>query len=106
MATTHRTTRETTAPAAETTIHARLYVLTGPAAGRIVPIMRDEFVVGRVGVQVAAIVRRGGALMLVPREGANPPSVNGESVTAEGRAIVPGDGLEIAGIRLELLAAE
>jgi pSer/pThr/pTyr-binding forkhead associated (FHA) protein len=94
------------APPAEQATHARLRVLTGPAAGRVVPIARDEFVVGRVGVQVAAIVKRGGALLLVPREGSAPPNVNGEPVTAEGRSISPGDGFEVAGIRLELLAPE
>lgn len=86
--------------------HARLYVLTGPSAGHVVPIARDEFVLGRVGVQVAAIVRREGSLVLVPREGAKPPSVNGEPVTGDGHRIVPGDGLEVAGVRLELLAPE
>ncbi len=86
--------------------HARLRVLTGPTAGRIVPVARDEFVVGRVGVQVAAIVRRGGALLLIPREGAAPPAVNGEPVPPEGRTVGPGDGLEVAGVRLEVLPPE
>jgi len=96
------------APAAppEAQPHARLYVLTGPSAGQVVPIARDEFVLGRIGIQVAAIVRHGGELRLVPREGANPPNVNGEPVTGEGRTIVAGDGLEVAGVRLELLAPE
>lgn len=94
------------APESEPKTHARLRVLTGPTAGRIVSIARDEFVVGRVGVQVAAIVRRGGALLLVPREGNGPPTVNGEPVPREGRPIGPGDGLEVAGVRLELLPPE
>lgn len=94
------------APAAPPPVHARLRVLTGPTEGRVVPIASDEFVVGRVGIQVAAIVRRGGELLLVPREGAAPPRVNGEPVATEGRPIVPGDGFEIAGVRLELLSAE
>ena len=86
--------------------HARLLVLSGPGVGRIVPITRDEFVVGRIGMQVAAIEKRGDALVLVPREGAQPPTVNGQPVPADGRPIVPGDGLEVAGTRLELLGAE
>jgi pSer/pThr/pTyr-binding forkhead associated (FHA) protein len=82
----------------------RLRVLTGPSAGRLVDIARDEFVLGRVGVQVAAIEWRDGALHLRPREGAAPPSVNGEPVPPEGRRIGPGDGLEVAGTRLEVVA--
>jgi hypothetical protein len=85
--------------------HGRVRVLTGPSAGREVEIARDEFVLGRVGAQVAAIEWRDGALRLVPREGAAPPTVNGEPVPPEGRAIAPGDGLEVAGTRLELIAA-
>jgi hypothetical protein len=66
----------------------------------------DEFVLGRVGIQVAAIVFRDGDLTLVSREGPQPPMVNGEPVPAEGRSIRGGDGLEVAGTRLELLAPE
>jgi len=88
----------------EAQAHARLYVLTGPSAGQVVPIARDEFVLGRIGVQVVAIVRRGDELRIVPREGSSPPNVNGEPVPGDGRTIVAGDGFEVAGIRLELLA--
>ena len=94
------------APAQPAPVHARLRVLTGPSAGRVVPVARDEFVLGRVGVQVAAIEVRDGALVLVVREGAEPPTVNGEPVPPEGRRIAPGDGLEVAGARLEVLAPE
>ncbi|CAG0982441.1 hypothetical protein BURK1_01818 [Burkholderiales bacterium] len=94
------------APAPVARVHARLRVLTGRSAGQIVPIARDDFVLGRIGTQVAAIERRGRALVIVPREGAAPPTVNGEPVPPEGLAIIPGDGLEVAGTRLELLAAD
>jgi len=87
-------------------VRARLRVLTGPSAGRVVPVARDEFVLGRVGVQVAAILNRDGSLVLVPREGAQPPMLNGEPVPADGHSVQPGDGLEIAGTRLEVLAPE
>ena len=87
-------------------LRARLRVLTGPSTGRVVPVAGDEFVLGRVGVQVAAIVFRDGDLTLVPREGPQPPMVNGEPVPSEGRSVRTGDGLEVAGTRLELLAPE
>ena len=57
-------------------------------------------------VALAAIVFRDGDLTLVPREGAQPPMVNGEPVPAEGRSVRTGDGLEVAGTRLEVLAPE
>ena len=94
------------APSPPTPVRARLRVLTGPSAGRGVPVAGDDFVLGRVGVQVAAIVFRDGDLTLVPREGAQPPMVNGEPVPAEGRSVRTGDGLEVAGTRLEVLAPE
>ncbi|MBK7334334.1 MAG: FHA domain-containing protein [Betaproteobacteria bacterium] len=87
-------------------VRARLRVLTGPSAGRVVPVAGDEFVLGRVGVQVAAIVFRNGELVLVPREGPQPPTLNGEPVPADGCSVRTGDGLEVAGTRLELLAPE
>ena len=87
-------------------VRARLRVLTGPSAGRVGQVAGDEFVLGRVGVQVAAIVFRDGDLVLVPREGPQPPTLNGEPVPAEGRSVRAGDGLEVAGTRLELLPPE
>ena len=87
-------------------VRARLRVLTGPSAGRVVPVTGDEFVLGRVGMQVAAIVFRDGDLVLVPREGPQPPTLNGEPVPADGCPVRTGDGLEVAGTRLELLGPE
>ncbi len=87
-------------------VRARLRVLTGASAGRVVPVTGDEFVLGRVGVQVAAIVFRDGGLALVPREGLQPPTLNGEPVPTDGCSVRTGDGLEVAGTRLELLAVE
>jgi hypothetical protein len=87
-------------------VRARLRVLTGPSAGRVVPVTGDEFVLGRVGIQVAAIVFRDGDLVLVSREGPQPPMLNGEPVPADGCPVRTGDGLEVAGTRLELLAPE
>jgi hypothetical protein len=85
-------------------VHGRVRVLTGPSAGRVVDIERDAFVIGRVGVQVAAIERHDGVLRLVPREGDGAPTVNGAPVPREGLTITPGDTLEIAGTALELVS--
>ena len=78
-------------------------VLTGPSAGRELPLDKDEMAVGRVGVQVAAVRRANGEYRLVPLEGATPPSVNGAAVPADGLPLKSGDSFEIAGVRLEMI---
>jgi pSer/pThr/pTyr-binding forkhead associated (FHA) protein len=87
-------------------VHGRLRIASGPSSGRVVDIAREDFVIGRVGLQVAAIESHDGVVRLVPREGAEAPTVNGAPVPSEGLALTPGDTLEIAGTRLEFVSAE
>ncbi len=82
--------------------YSMIRVLTGPNAGRELELEQPETVVGRVGVQVAALRRVEGELRLVPLEGASPPTLNGEPIGAEGHTVRPGDTMEIAGVRLEV----
>jgi hypothetical protein len=81
---------------------ALVRVMTGPSAGREVVIDKDEFAVGRVGIQVAAVRRVDATFVLVPLEGATPPSVNGAPVPPEGRQLRSGDSFEVAGIELQI----
>jgi len=81
-----------------------LKVVSGAKAGRIVPLVKDETLIGRTGVQVAALRRTADEVRVVPIEGAHPPSVNGTPVGPEGQALAAGDILEIAGTRLEVVA--
>ena len=81
-----------------------LKVVDGAKAGRIVALVKDETLIGRTGVQVAALRRTAEEVRVVPVEGAQPPSVNGAPVAPEGRPLVAGDILEIAGTRLEVIA--
>jgi len=85
---------------------ARVRVLTGPSAGREVALENDETVVGRVGVQVAAVRSVDGAFRLVPLEGAEPPRVNGTPIAAAGQVLRTGDAIEIAGVELQLVERE
>jgi hypothetical protein len=78
-------------------------VLSGPSAGRELPLDRNEVAVGRVGIQVAAVRRADGEFRLVPVEGAAPPSINGTPVPADGQLLKPGDNFEVAGVRLEMV---
>ena len=78
-------------------------VLRGANAGRVVSLVGGETLLGRAGVQVAALRRTADEIRVVPIEGASPPSVNGMPVAPEGRRLAAGDILEIAGSTLELV---
>lgn len=80
-----------------------LRVVDGAKAGRIVALVKNETLIGRPGVQVAALRRTAEEIRVVPIEGANPPSVNGEPVAPEGQALAAGDVLEVAATRLEVI---
>jgi predicted component of type VI protein secretion system len=87
--------RERTSPGLPT-----LEVLEGAGAGRVVPIDRDVFVIGRVGRQVAAAMRTPDGLRLVHVEGDAPPRINGAALPEEGSLLALGDEIEIAEARL------
>jgi len=78
-------------------------VLSGAHAGRVMPLAKSETLVGRAGVQVAALRRSDDEIRLVPVEGATLPNVNGVPIAADGQRVAAGDILEIAGARLELV---
>jgi hypothetical protein len=77
-----------------------LEVLEGPGAGRVVAIDREVFVIGRVGVQLAAATRTADGLRLVHVEGDTPPRINGATLPEEGSLLALGDEIEIAGAKL------
>jgi hypothetical protein len=81
----------------------RITVLSGASAGRSVLMERDEIVIGRVGLQVAAIDRVGSGYVLRLREGDATPILNGDRVPAVGATLKSGDIFEVAGARLEFL---
>jgi len=103
-----RKTDSVDAPSAPPRVPAQptVRVLSGPQTGRTVPFANDQISVGRVGVQVAVIRKKGDGFRLVPLEGKEPPRVNGETVAAEGATLRPGDTFEVAGVRLEIAAAQ
>jgi hypothetical protein len=77
-------------------------VLTGPNAGRELPVAGTEFVLGQVGQQVARLMHRDGVWMLVPVEGNGPLLLNGAHVSAQGAFVAPGDRFTVAGAELEV----
>jgi len=94
------------APANARQCVASIKVVTGPNAGRILPLVKDESLIGRVGIQVAAVRRAGNAFRVVPIEGAEPPCVNGVPVPPDGSILQTGDTAQVAGVELEFLVRE
>jgi pSer/pThr/pTyr-binding forkhead associated (FHA) protein len=78
-------------------------VLTGPQAGREIPLNQEQTSIGRAGVQVALISRAGDGFRLESIEGDRAPVVNGRPATGAGVALSPGDLIEIAGSKLEFV---
>jgi hypothetical protein len=70
---------------------------------RFVPLVQDETVIGRAGVQVAVIRRSVDGFRAVPLEGDAPANLNGLPLPAEGQPLSPGDVLEIVGTNLRVV---
>ena len=64
-------------------------MLTGASAGRTVSLDKDETLVGRVGLQVAALRRTAQGVVLVPVDGERAPTVNGAPAGADGLPVGP-----------------
>jgi FHA domain-containing protein len=78
-------------------------VLSGPQAGREIPLTQEETSIGRAGIQVALISQMGGAFRLKSIEGDRAPLVNGQPATGAGVNLSSGDVIEIAGSKLEFV---
>jgi pSer/pThr/pTyr-binding forkhead associated (FHA) protein len=80
-------------------------VLSGPHAGRITPMTKSEFVLGKAGVTVAAIRRQGGGYRLVVLNREARPSLNGLPLDADSAALAFGDTIDVAGVKLRFSRA-
>ncbi len=82
----------------------RVNVLSGPNAGRSLPIGSLPVTMGRVGDGVAVIRPKDGGYVLMPARGEKPPRLDGAEVPADGVALRGGETFEVAGVRLEYVA--
>jgi pSer/pThr/pTyr-binding forkhead associated (FHA) protein len=82
---------------------ASIRVLNGPAAGREVLLTKEKTTLGKPGVQVAAIQKRGTSYVFSHLEGALRPSVNGVPVLGDGLPLRTGDVIELAGTRMQFI---
>jgi len=78
-------------------------VLSGPQAGREIPLTQEETSIGRAGIQVALISQAGGAFHLKWIEGDRAPLVNGQPAAGAWVDLSSGDVIEIAGSKLEFV---
>jgi pSer/pThr/pTyr-binding forkhead associated (FHA) protein len=88
---------------------ARLLVMTGPKAGECLRLEKSHTTLGKPGVQVAVIARRGPDYVLLPLsagDGAAPARVNGENIGASSVPLRHGDTIEVAGARVQFLNRE
>jgi predicted component of type VI protein secretion system len=78
-------------------------VMTGPSAGRELPLAKNEFSLGRIGVAVATLKRVGDEVWLIALEGTESPRHNGAPIASQGSVLTPGDTFEVAGTELVLV---
>lgn len=78
-------------------------VLNGAAAGREVQLTKIVTTIGKPGVQVASITKRGNGYVLAHVEGATRPSVNGAMMGEQPVALRQGDVIELAGTQMQFV---
>jgi len=78
-------------------------VMSGPSAGRQVPLLKVVTTVGKPGVAVAAITRRSSGYVVALVEGTIKPSVNGNPIGTEAVHLRHGDVIELAGTQMQFI---
>jgi hypothetical protein len=81
---------------------AKLQVLSGAFAGRELELIKTVTMVGRPGVQIAAITRRADGFYLVQVESANGDfaQINGTPIGAQARRLRDNDVITLAGVKM------
>ena len=78
-------------------------VLSGPAAGREMALVKPVTSLGKTGVSIATITRGSRGFVLTHVEGNSPPMVNGAAVGSEAVALRDGDRIDLAGTQMQFL---
>jgi len=91
------------APAAAATAQGigTIQILSGPNAGRELPLAKALTTLGKPGVQVAVIAKRPQGHFITHVEGANFPVVNGKTLDAQAHQLGDHDIIELAGVKME-----
>jgi pSer/pThr/pTyr-binding forkhead associated (FHA) protein len=80
-----------------------LKVLSGAGEGQLIPLAKAETSLGRAGIQVAIITRRGESFRLRQIEGERPVQINGSALAKSEVELATGDVIEVVGRRLEFV---
>lgn len=83
--------------------HGFVKVLTGAAAGREVPLQKVVTTIGKPGIAVAAITKRGSGFSVSHVDGEGRPLLNGTEIGSEPVVLKDGDLLELAGTRMQFV---
>ena len=78
-------------------------VLSGPAAGREMALVKPVTSLGKTGVSVATITRNARGFVLAYVEGDSPPMVNGAAIGNEPVALKNGYRIELAGTQMQFV---
>jgi predicted component of type VI protein secretion system len=96
---------ETAAPAAQAAapggIQGTIQILSGPSAGKELPLSKPLTTLGKPGVQVAVIAKRPQGYFITHVEGASFPVVNGKHLDAQAHPLNDHDVIELAGVKME-----
>jgi len=76
-------------------------ILSGPNAGKELPLLKPLTTLGKPGVQVAVIAKRPQGYFITHVEGANFPVVNGKVLDAQAHPLNDHDIIELAGVKME-----
>ncbi|HZP92395.1 MAG TPA: FHA domain-containing protein [Burkholderiales bacterium] len=78
-----------------------IQILSGPSAGKELPLTKPLTTVGKPGVQVAVIAKRPQGFFITHVEGASFPVVNGKALDAQAHQLHDHDVIELAGVKME-----
>jgi hypothetical protein len=78
-----------------------IQILSGPSAGKELPLSKALTTLGKPGVQVAVIAKRPQGYFITHVEGTSFPVVNGKHLDAQAHALGDHDVIELAGVKME-----
>ncbi len=87
-------------------LSAAVRVLSGPAAGREVALLKVVTTIGKPGVAVASITKRHHGFVLAHVEGGEFPLLNGGPIGADPVALKTGDRIALAGTEMEFVQGQ
>ena len=101
LAGTTTNTGATAPPSTGSHLQGTIQILSGPSAGKELPLSKPLTTLGKPGVQVAVIAKRPQGYFITHVEGATFPVVNGKQLDAQAHGLNDHDVIELAGVKME-----